>query len=135
MKNHVSLSDQELIELYVNGNCNAIETLIYRHKDKVYACIFNIVRDKNTADDVFQEVFLKAIDKLRLGQYKHENKFLHWLMRIAYNQCMDVFRGKRRVITIQESAEEWPAPAAGGGNFGCRNTVRRTGPDTAPAHS
>ncbi|MBI3232522.1 MAG: sigma-70 family RNA polymerase sigma factor [Bacteroidetes bacterium] len=105
MKNYVSLSDQELINLYVNGNNAAIETLIYRHKAKVYNCIYNLIKDKNRAEDIFQDVFIKVIDKLKNGRYRHEGKFLHWLMRIAYNQCMDNFRSKSPVCSFPESPE------------------------------
>lgn len=106
MKFQVSLSDQQLIELYVNGDNQAIEVLIYRYKDKVYSCIYNIIRDKDKADDIFQDIFIKIIDKLKSGNYKHENKFLNWVMRIAYNQCMDIFRMKSPVSHFQESMEE-----------------------------
>jgi RNA polymerase sigma factor (sigma-70 family) len=105
MKNYVSLSDQELIDLYVSGNNNAIETLIYRHKDKVYNCIYNLIKDRSKAEDIFQDVFIKVIDKLKNGGYKHEGKFLHWLMRISYNQCMDNFRCKSPVRSFPESPE------------------------------
>jgi RNA polymerase sigma factor (sigma-70 family) len=105
MKNYVSLSDQELIDLYTFGNNNAIDTLIYRHKDKVYSCIYNLVKDKSKAEDIFQDVFIKVIDKLKNGHYRHEGKFLHWLMRIAYNQCMDNFRSKSPVSSFPESPD------------------------------
>ncbi len=102
MKNQVSLSDEELINLYVGGNNSAIETLIYRHKDKVYTCIYNIIKDKSRAEDIFQDVFIKVIDKLKNGGYRHQGKFLHWLMRISYNQCMDNFRAKSPVCSLPD---------------------------------
>ncbi len=106
MKNLVSLSDRELIESYVKNNHNpALETLIYRHKEKVYSCIYNLVKDKTKADDIFQNVFIKVIDKLKKGEYAHEDKFAHWVVRISYNMCMDKFREKTYTCSFPEAPE------------------------------
>jgi RNA polymerase sigma-70 factor (ECF subfamily) len=106
MRNYVSLSDEELINLYAAGNNHAIETLIYRHKDKVYSCIYNLVKDRDNADDIFQDVFIKVIDKLKSGCYRHEDKFLNWIMRISYNLCMDKFRSKRHSFKFIDITDE-----------------------------
>lgn len=91
------LSDQELIELYLEGDDKAFETLLTRHKNKIYTSIYLFVKDHDQANDIFQEVFIKIIDTLRKGKYNHEGKFLQWAMRISYNMCVDQFRrGKRR---------------------------------------
>ena len=91
------LTDQQLIELYVSGDDKAFETLLNRHKNKIYTSIYLFVKDHDQANDLFQDVFIKIIDTLRKGKYNHEGKFLQWAMRIAYNMCVDQFRrGKRR---------------------------------------
>ncbi len=90
------LSDQELIQLYLTGNDRAFETLLNRHKTKIYTSIYLFTRDNEIAEDIFQEVFIKIIDTLRKGRYNHEGKFLQWAMRISYNMCVDQFRRTKR---------------------------------------
>lgn len=94
-----SICDQELIQLYLNGNERAFEELLHRHKSKIYTTIYMFVKDEHQAEDIFQEVFIKIIDTLRIGKYNHEGKFVQWAVRIAYNLCVDNFRrSKRRSI-------------------------------------
>ena len=80
------LSDQDLILNYLNGDERAFETLLTRHKTKIYTSIYLFTRDSEVAEDIFQEVFIKIIDTLRKGKYNHEGKFLQWAMRIAMYQ-------------------------------------------------
>lgn len=97
-------SDQELLQMYFAGNAAAFETLIERHKDKVYTAIFLKVRDTHLAEDIFQETFIKALDTLRAGKYNEEGKFLPWIMRIGFNLCIDHFRKLKRspdVVTAE----------------------------------
>jgi RNA polymerase sigma-70 factor (ECF subfamily) len=91
-----SLTDQELINNYLSGNDRAFETLLNRHKNKIYTSIYLFVKDTVKAEDIFQEVFIKIIDTLRKGKYNHEGKFLQWAMRISYNMCVDNFRRSKR---------------------------------------
>ena len=95
-----SLTDQELISLYLNNHPTAFETLLKRHRDKVYTSIYLFVKDTETAEDIFQEVFIKIIDTLRKGKYKNEDKFQQWAMRIAYNLCVDHFRKSKKMSFI-----------------------------------
>lgn len=90
------LNDQELIVSYLRGNEQALEKLILKHKQKVYTSIYCMVKDEFLAEDIFQETFIKVIHKLRAGKYNEEGKFAPWLMRIAYNMCMDHFRRNSR---------------------------------------
>jgi RNA polymerase sigma factor (sigma-70 family) len=96
-------SDHVLIGQYLTGNEQALECLIARHKDKVFTSIYFIVRDQALAEDVFQDTFIKVIDTLRSGKYKEEGKFLPWVMRIAYNLCIDHFRRKKRTPAVTTS--------------------------------
>ena len=96
-----SLSDRELINLYLEGNEKAFETLLTRHKNKIYTSIYLFVKDHELAEDIFQEVFIKIIDTLRRGKYNHEGKFLQWAMRISYNLCVDYFRRSKRRTKVE----------------------------------
>ncbi|HOJ91617.1 MAG TPA: sigma-70 family RNA polymerase sigma factor, partial [Saprospiraceae bacterium] len=91
------ISDQALIELYLKGDEKAFQVLLERHHQKIYTSIYLFVKDREMAEDLFQEVFIKIIDTLRRGSYNHEGKFSQWATRIAYNMCVDQFRrGKKR---------------------------------------
>ena len=95
------LQDNDLINLYLDGNEKAFETLLGRYKDKVYTSIYLFVKDDAKAQDIFQEVFIKVVKTLRSGKYNHEGKFGQWIMRIAYNLCVDNFRRNKRRPTVQ----------------------------------
>lgn len=90
------LNDQQLIAEYLKGDERAFETLLSRHKEKIYTSIYLFVKDTSLAEDIFQEVFIKIIDTLRKGKYNHEGKFLQWALRISYNMCVDYFRRSKR---------------------------------------
>lgn len=94
------LSDQELVHQYLAGNEIALERLIHRHKEKIYTSIYMMVKDQYLAEDLFQETFIKVIDTLRTGRYNEEGKFAPWVMRIAYNLCIDYFRRVKRTPGI-----------------------------------
>ncbi|MGN6194766.1 MAG: RNA polymerase sigma factor [Ginsengibacter sp.] len=98
-----SLSDQQLIQLYLEGNCEALSTLVERHKEKIYTSIFLLVKDKYLAEDLFQDCFIKVIDTISEGRYNEEGKFLPWVMRIAHNLCIDHFRKVKRRPSIKTS--------------------------------
>jgi RNA polymerase sigma-70 factor (ECF subfamily) len=95
------LTDNDLINLFVAGNVNALEVLVLRHKDKLYTSILFLVKDKYLAEDIFQDVFIRIIDTMRGGRYTEEGKFLPWAMRIAHNLCVDHFRKVKRTPTIK----------------------------------
>jgi len=89
-------TDKQLIQSYLNGDDKSFEVLLNRHKEKIYTSIYLFVKDRDQADDIFQEVFIKIIKTLRKGKYNHEGKFLQWAMRISYNLCVDHFRRSKR---------------------------------------
>ncbi|MBN8857263.1 MAG: sigma-70 family RNA polymerase sigma factor [Sphingobacteriales bacterium] len=101
MNSLTNLPDQQLINLFMSGDASALETLIVRHKDKIYTSIFLLVKDKYLAEDIFQDVFIRVIDTVRSGRYTEEGKFLPWAMRIAHNLCVDHFRKVKRTPTIK----------------------------------
>ncbi|MDB5251737.1 MAG: polymerase subunit sigma-24 [Flaviaesturariibacter sp.] len=100
------LTDHELINLFVAGNVNALETLVLRHKDKLYTSIHFLVKDKYLAEDIFQDVFIRIIDTVRNGRYTDEGKFLPWAMRIAHNLCVDHFRKVKRAPVIKTGDDQ-----------------------------
>ncbi len=100
-----NLTDQQLIHLYMEGDSNALATIILRYKDKIYTSIYLLVKDKYLSEDIFQDVFIRIIDTLKGGRYTDEGKFLPWAMRIAHNMCVDHFRKVKRTPTIKTSED------------------------------
>ena len=98
-----SLNDQQLIHLYLDGDSEALSTLVERYKDKIFTSIFLLVKDKFLAEDIFQDAFIKVIDTINGGRYNEEGKFLPWVMRIAHNLCIDHFRKVKRTPSIKTS--------------------------------
>jgi RNA polymerase sigma-70 factor (ECF subfamily) len=98
------MDDRELITLYISGNEKAFETLLMRHKDKIFRFVYMKVRCHDLTEDIFQETFIKVINKFRLGEYNEEGKFLPWAMRIAHNLVIDHFRKTSRVKMVSESS-------------------------------
>lgn len=92
----INLTDQALIDLYLQGDESAFSELLKRHQQKIYTSIYLFVKDRELAEDLFQDVFIKIIDTLRKGSYNHEGKFGQWAIRIAYNMCVDQFRRNKR---------------------------------------
>jgi RNA polymerase sigma factor (sigma-70 family) len=86
------LEDNELIQLYINGNEASLNVLLQRHKRKLFSSILVVVREKALAEDIFQDTFIKAIQTLKRGKYNEEGKFLPWLLRIARNLIIDHYR-------------------------------------------
>ena len=97
--------DAALVQDYVNGNERALEMLIKRHKLRIYNFIYSKVFDRDTAEDIFQETFIKVIKTLKRGVYNEEGKFLSWVMRIAHNLVIDFFRKNNRIPTFDNSEE------------------------------
>jgi RNA polymerase sigma factor (sigma-70 family) len=103
MNNQIQLSDQQIVKMYMDGDANALSTLVTRYKDKIFTSIYLLVKDKYLAEDLFQDVFIRIIDTLKGGRYTEEGKFLPWAMRIAHNLCVDHFRKVKRNPTIKTS--------------------------------
>ncbi len=94
------LTDEELVGLYVNGENEAFDVLLIRHKSKVFSYIYHSVKDRDLANDLFQETFIKAITTIRQGRYTEKGKFIAWITRIAHNLIIDYFRRERNENTI-----------------------------------
>ena len=92
----VSLSDQELVSVYIKGSETALEELVNRHRSRIYSYILVTIKDKSLAKDFFQDTFIKVINTLKGGKYNEEGKFLPWVMRIAHNLMIDHFRKQKK---------------------------------------
>ena len=90
------LSDQVLLNNYLSGDRNAISRLIERHSRRVRDYINMMVKDRDVAEDIFQETFIKAVRVIDEGRYTDNGKFLSWILRIAHNQVIDHFRAQRQ---------------------------------------
>ena len=99
------LPDEELAVAYINGNNNAFDLLLSRNQSKIFSYILFVVRDRDVADDVFQEAFVKVITKLQQGKYTVTGKFCAWVMRIAHNIIMDMYR-EQKSEKIVEATED-----------------------------
>ena len=96
MKTH-NLTDYELVNQYLEGECSSLEELINRHRSRIYTYIYLMVKDQHLAEDVFQDTFIKVIKSLRDGKYRDDGKFLSWVVRIAHNLIIDHFRKKKKM--------------------------------------
>ena len=94
------LSDSQLVLLYQNGNEEAFEVLLLKHKSRIYTAIYLIVKDRYQAEDLLQETFIKVVNTIKGGRYNEEGKFLPWVSRIAHNLAIDHFRKRKRYPEI-----------------------------------
>jgi len=102
----VILSDAVLVRQYASGNEWALAQLIERHQVRIFGFIFSKVKDRDLANDIFQETFIKVINTIRKGSYNEEGKFLSWVMRIAHNLIIDYFR-KANKIQLQRDYDDF----------------------------
>ncbi len=101
-----TMDDHQLVTAYLAGNHKAFETLLLRHKSKIYRFIYLKIKSQEMAEDIFQETFVKIINTLQLGNYNEEGKFLPWAMRIAHNLVIDHFRKASKVRMISETSSK-----------------------------
>jgi RNA polymerase sigma-70 factor (ECF subfamily) len=101
----IALTDNELIAQYVAGDESALKTLITRHEKKVFSYIMISVKNRELAEDIFQDTFIKVINTLRSGNYKEEGKFVQWVMRIANNLKIDYFRKMQRMPAFEGNGD------------------------------
>ena len=105
MKNLNDMTDEQLALSYIDGNNRAFDLLLSRNQSKLYSYILFVVHDRDVADDVFQETFVKVIMRLHEGRYMASGKFSAWLMRIAHNVIMDWYREQRADHIVEPTAD------------------------------
>lgn len=98
-------NDQELVSLFLKGDEGTLQELILRHERKIFTSIYLLVKDRDLANDIFQDTFIKVIKTLRSGNYNEEGKFLSWVLRIAHNLVIDHFRSLKRMPMVYDTEE------------------------------
>ncbi|WP_297333062.1 sigma-70 family RNA polymerase sigma factor [Flavobacterium sp.] len=102
---NVVIPDAVLVKNYICGDENALASLINRHQSKIYGFIYSKVTDRDIADDIFQDTFIKVIKTLKSNSYNEEGKFLPWVMRISHNLIVDHFRRNKKMPMFRETEE------------------------------
>ena len=106
MKGYANCSDDMLVQAYMEGKDSAFDELLARNQQQLFDLILALTRDKDKADDLFQETFIRAIVKMKDGQYFNQGKFLYWLMRIARNLLIDDVRKQKKEQAVNISDDE-----------------------------
>jgi RNA polymerase sigma-70 factor, ECF subfamily len=92
----VNKSDQELVEEILQGHGNLFSEIVCRYKKAVYSLCYRMINNKEDAEDLAQEVFIKVYN--HLGQYNPEYKFSTWILKIAHNTTIDTLRKKKMEV-------------------------------------
>lgn len=101
-----TMTDEELVVLYAKGDNAAFDVLLNRYKNSIHSYIYFIVRNRDLAEDIFQETFVKVILTIQHGRYTESGKFKAWITRIAHNLIIDYFRQERNENTISNDEVE-----------------------------
>lgn len=101
------LNDKELVMRYRDGDVASFQVLVDRYQNKIYSYVLMLVKDKQLADDIFQDTFLKIIRTIKAGVYKEEGKFIQFAMRIAHNLVIDYFRKAKRLPMVDPTKEDY----------------------------
>lgn len=103
-----SQSDEQLVALYSGGSNKAFDVLLIRHKNRIFSYVYYIVKDRDLADDIFQETFVKVITTIKQGRYVESGKFSSWITRIAHNLIIDHYRqGKSEIfVTNRDDSQD-----------------------------
>ena len=95
------------MKAFLKGDESCIETLINRHRTKVYTYIYLTLKNQALAEDLFQETFIKVIQSLRRGKYRDNGRFLSWVIRIAHNLIIDHFRKEKQLNAISNDDSDF----------------------------
>ena len=105
-KDHSSTDDKSLVQAAQKGDMGAFEELVARHRDKIYARAYSMMRNEEEAIDLSQEAWVKAWQRLK--QFQGESSFGTWMTRIVINLCLDQLRRhkRQRAESIEAMDEE-----------------------------
>lgn len=95
MQEKTKTTDDVLVAAYAKGDNQAFDILLRRHQSRVFSYIYSIVKNRDVADDLFQEAFVKAIITIKQGRYAEAGKFSAWISRIAHNLIIDYYRQEK----------------------------------------
>jgi RNA polymerase sigma factor (sigma-70 family) len=99
--------DQYYIRLVREGNTNAFAVLVNRYKDMVFTLSLKMLKDREEAEEVAQDTFLKLFKSL--SKFNRESKFSTWIYKVAFNTCLDRLKKNKRmqpVISMDELTEQ-----------------------------
>ncbi|MGP8236615.1 MAG: RNA polymerase sigma factor, partial [Limisphaerales bacterium] len=101
-----TMTEAQLVKLAQKGNMAAFEELVARHRDKIYARAYSMMRHEDEALDLSQDAWVKGWQ--RLGQFQGDSSFVTWMTRIVINLCLDQLRRQKRQRTesIEAMAED-----------------------------
>src|ERR1700722_15288875 len=105
-----ALAEEDLVRLAQKGGLAAFEELVARHRDKIYARAYSMMRNEDDALDLSQDAWVKGWR--RLEQFQGDSSFVTWMTRIVINLCLDQLRKHKRQRT--ESIEAMEEDAGGG---------------------
>lgn len=91
--------DRSIIERFKSGERAAFKMLVEKYKDEAFSLACSIVKDRQLAEDILQEVFIKLIDKIKT--FKYQSTFYTWFYRIVVNQCYNTLRKRQRFSTLE----------------------------------
>ena len=102
----VERTDPELIAAVLNGDVASFEPLVKKYQPRVFATARRYARRESEVEDIVQEVFLKAFQKLR--SFRGDAPFEHWLMRLAVRTCYDFLRAhqRNRELSLSDISDE-----------------------------
>lgn len=102
MKHINTLPDEQLVELYIQGNNTAFDILLRRYESRVFSYLMSTLRNQEQAEDFFQDIFIKIVVRLKNRQYEEIGKFASWIMRIAHNHLVDHYRTSLEGIIVSD---------------------------------
>src|SRR5678815_701193 len=108
-KDHSAANDESLVKASQRGDMRAFEELVARHRDKIFARAYSMMRNEEEAIDLSQEAWVKGWQ--RLQQFHGDSSFTTWMTRIVINLCLDQLRRQKRQRT--ESLEEMDEESGG----------------------
>ena len=89
-------SDKDFVTSFIKGDESALAFLIDKYRSRIFGFIISKVKNKEIAEDIFQETFIKVINNIRRGKYNEQGKFIVWVMTITHNLIMDYFRKQKK---------------------------------------
>ncbi|GAA4759816.1 MULTISPECIES: RNA polymerase sigma factor [Flavobacterium] len=92
------IEDQHYINLVLNGNTNSFATLVDRYKDMVYTLAVKMLNNKEEAEEIAQDTFIKVFNSL--SKFKGESKFSTWVYKVTYNTCLDALKKKKKINNV-----------------------------------
>lgn len=102
-----SMSDEQLVKLFTDGNNRAFDTLLLRYKSFLYSHIFAMTKDYDESNDILQEAYVRMINSLRQNFYVEAGKFKYWALRIAHNIAIDSIRESKNSDIKCSCSEEF----------------------------